>query len=130
MSAFTGPLRVEHLDADWRLWRLLQDLIFEADVKGSGRRIVVPAGFDTDGASIPRVLWALLPPTGSYMRAAAVHDFLCECLNKGLPHPFAPTRAEADRQFLIAMKAIGVIWPVRLTLYLSVRAFVLWRGLV
>jgi uncharacterized protein DUF1353 len=39
-------------------------------------RIVVPAGFVTDFASIPRVFWSVLPTTGNYQLAAVVHDFL------------------------------------------------------
>ena len=38
--------------------------------------IKVPAGFITDGASVPRALWWLFPPTGRYFQAAVVHDYL------------------------------------------------------
>ncbi len=38
--------------------------------------IVVPTGFVTDFASVPRVFWSILPPAGSYQLAAVVHDFL------------------------------------------------------
>ena len=38
--------------------------------------IVVPAGFVTDFASVPRVFWSILPPAGTYQLAAVVHDFL------------------------------------------------------
>lgn len=39
----------------------------------------VPAGFLSDGASIPRELWALLggPFSGPYRDAAVVHDYYC-----------------------------------------------------
>lgn len=30
----------------------------------------------TDFASVPRVLWAIIPPTGFYGKAAVIHDFL------------------------------------------------------
>lgn len=36
----------------------------------------VPDGFVTDGASVPRALWWLFPPTGRYFLAAVVHDYL------------------------------------------------------
>jgi len=38
--------------------------------------ITVPAGFVTDFASTPHAIWASLPPTGHYLLAALVHDFL------------------------------------------------------
>ncbi|EAK1059721.1 DUF1353 domain-containing protein [Campylobacter jejuni] len=43
---------------------------------------IVPKGFKTDGASIPRLFWSLFPPFKSeYFSACAVHDFLCEKAN-------------------------------------------------
>lgn len=38
----------------------------------------IPAGFETDFASIPWPLHYLLPSDGPWRRAAAVHDYLCE----------------------------------------------------
>lgn len=39
---------------------------------------IVPKGFKTDGASIPRLFWSLFPPFKSeYFSACVVHDFLC-----------------------------------------------------
>ena len=39
---------------------------------------VVPAGFVTDGASIPRIFWSLVgsPFTGKYVEVAVLHDYL------------------------------------------------------
>lgn len=41
-------------------------------------RYVVPAGFITDGASIPRFFWSLVgsPFTGKYVEVAILHDYL------------------------------------------------------
>jgi hypothetical protein len=121
MSLFTGPLRLEHLDADWRNWKLLEPLIWEVDEEGSGMVVEVPAGFETDGASVPRLLWPLFPMTGSYMRAAAVHDRLCRLLTAGTPHQHAPTRLAADRQFRLACAACRVPGWQRWFLYIGVR---------
>ena len=45
-----------------------------------GREWPVAAGFETDGASIPRALWTILgsPFTGKYLPAAVVHDYHCQ----------------------------------------------------
>lgn len=39
--------------------------------------IHIPAGFRTDLASVPRIFWWLMPPTGVYEQAAVLHDWLC-----------------------------------------------------
>lgn len=39
--------------------------------------VIVPSGFATDFASVPRVLWPIISPTGAWRSAAVVHDYLC-----------------------------------------------------
>jgi len=59
--------------------------------------ITVPAGFVTDLASTPQMLWSAgLTPTGQYSRAAIIHDYLYWSQNC--------TRDQADNLLLIAMK--------------------------
>ena len=39
----------------------------------------VPAGYITDGASVPRIFWSIFPPyKPEYFTAVIVHDYLCE----------------------------------------------------
>lgn len=77
----------------------------------------VPAGFETDFASIPRLFWNLLPPTGTYGKAAVIHDFLYRT-------PTVPvTRAEADQVFRDAMKDLGVSSFTRTLMWSAVRSF-------
>jgi hypothetical protein len=121
MSAFTGPLTLTHLDADWRRWRVVTPLQYEVGFLGSGRLIIVPPGFETDGASVPRPLWSLLPAWGRYSRAAVVHDRLCTLLNAGTPHAEAPDRRHADAIFYEAMKVCGVSPIIRFVMWLAVR---------
>ncbi|MBZ7942747.1 DUF1353 domain-containing protein [Campylobacter molothri] len=43
---------------------------------------LIPKGFKTDGASIPRLFWSLFPPYKSeYFSACVIHDYLCEKAN-------------------------------------------------
>ena len=121
MSAFTGPLDLRHHHANWRTWELLEPLCYELGEEGSGRTITVPAGFVTDGASVPRALWAFLPTWGSYSRAAVIHDYLLHRLAVGNPHPEAPTRADADRVFDEAVCVCGTPRLVRWFLAVGVR---------
>ena len=50
---------------------------------GEHEVIRIPSDFPTDLASVPRLFWALLPPNGSYERAAVVHDWACVHLATG-----------------------------------------------
>lgn len=44
-----------------------------------GTVITIPAGATSDGASVPAVFWNIIPPFGSYWRAAFLHDYLYRC---------------------------------------------------
>jgi hypothetical protein len=39
------------------------------------KQITVPAGATTDLSSIPRVLWPVLSPAGTWARASVLHDW-------------------------------------------------------
>lgn len=82
MSAFTGSLVIEEV-VPGRRWRLAQPIRYEAGAKGSGKVITVPAGFETDGATIPAALRTMLAVWGSYGRAACLHDYLYSIARSG-----------------------------------------------
>jgi len=43
------------------------------------RDIIIYKGYYTNGANIPRILWALIPPNDpSTFPAVVVHDYLCD----------------------------------------------------
>lgn len=95
-----------------QLWRLDAPLIMHVH----NRTFVVPKGFITDGASVPRALWRIAPPmTGTHAEAAVLHDYLysLDCLTRFTHH-------EADKIFLDAMQGMGTSWFVRNTLYSGV----------
>ena len=126
MGAFMSELTITHLSKNdthgcWRLWRLAEPLIYEVGGSGSGRVIVVSKGFITDGTSIPQFLWSILPVWANWSRAGVIHDYLCYLIAVNTPHPEAPTRADTDRIFLEALKALNVGWVQRYALYLGVR---------
>jgi hypothetical protein len=121
MSAFTGPLTLTQIDLDWKIWRIEQTLRYEVGALGSGDIVDVPAGFLTDGASVPRWLWWLLPTWGSYSRAAALHDFIIGKVETGAPLPNAPDRMTCDRIFWEATGVCGTPYFLRVLLYAGVR---------
>lgn len=83
-------------------------------------KIVVPRGFETDFATIPRFVWWLLPPTGPWRGAAVIHDWLCtiKC-----------PRFLTDAIFRHVMWDHHVALRHRIVIYYGVRAYwVLWGG--
>jgi hypothetical protein len=77
--------------------------------------VVVPAGFKTDFASIPRLFCRVLPKNGKYDRAAVIHDYLYTTA--------IVTKAEADSVFLEAMELCGVSWLERFIMFQAVNLF-------
>jgi hypothetical protein len=77
--------------------------------------LTVPAGFETDGASVPRMFWSILDPFGPYFKAAVIHDWLYS------PHNRRFTRAQSDELFLEAMRNNGLDWMRRELIYRAVR---------
>lgn len=72
MSEFLTRLRMERSDGDQ--WILTDTLIYQSDV--AKQTFVIPRGFVTDLASVPRlpIIFWLTGATAD--RAAVVHDFL------------------------------------------------------
>jgi hypothetical protein len=88
------------------------------------RGITLPAGFMSDGASVPRALWWFMPPWGDRSTLAALfHDFVCEARP---PLPGLETRAACDRLLYDALIDLCVArWRARLA-WAGVRAASLW----
>lgn len=122
MSSFTTPLLVEYIDG--RSWRLVEAFDYHVGEETSAEVIEVPSGFVTDFASVPRILWSILPPTGKYGKAAVVHDFLYEMggiplVNSGKSYD----KATSDLIFRDAMKVLGVGLIRRNLMYAAVVKF-------
>jgi hypothetical protein len=81
----------------------------------NGRQLFVPRGTVSNGASVPRLLWWIYPPYGTYTYPAVVHDFLYE--NN------LYTRKFADRQFLIDMGRCNTNKFTKWLFYYIVRIF-------
>jgi Protein of unknown function (DUF1353) len=80
---------------------------------------VVPDGYHTDLASVPRLLHWLIPPDGPYEAAAVRHDRRCDAHNRG--EDCGTTPRETDRDFRRDLRALGM-GPVRAwTAWLGVR---------
>jgi len=94
--------------------------------------MMIPAGLNTDYASIPRFLWPIMSPWGRYREAAVVHDYLYQNLGhcmiflgtRGQEKPkwkIVYRRLNCDKIFYKAMKWCGVPDWKRLVMYKGVR---------
>ncbi|EPE0659238.1 DUF1353 domain-containing protein [Escherichia coli] len=112
MSKFTTPAVLELLD-NYR-WRLMEP--FEFWLTDNPQDVIrVPAGYVTDLASVPRILWSLLPPAGRYAKAAIIHDWMYDNALR--------SKKEADLIFLDGMRILGVSRWRRGLMYMAVRLF-------
>jgi hypothetical protein len=113
MSQFTNPLIVEFIDGV--NWKIVEGFDFHIGKYPSKERIHIPSNFITDFASIPRIFWSILPPTGPYGKAAVVHDY---CYRTNI-YP----KKISDKIFKEGMKVLKVSkWKI-FVIYWAVRLF-------
>ncbi len=116
MSQFTTPLESKRVGINRH--EILTDFSYHIGSYPRGVMITVPAGFQTDFASVPRPFWGLFPPDGVYTKAAVIHDYLYDTR--------ITSRLVADAIFLEAMGVLGVGHAQRLMIFAAVRCFG-WR---
>ena len=95
---------------------LSYSLVVDATYDVFGRSVVIPRGFEFDGASIPPLLWPVIgsPFDPRFVRAALIHDWLYSS--------HLIDRKTADRAFQAVLIADGVTdWRAGL-MYSAVRA--------
>ena len=104
-------VEVHRADERGNVFTLLEDLHWGG--------ITVPAGFESDGASVPRFFWrAVFPPGDSQaLRAAILHDWIYRT------HPDGWTRSAADNLFYKVLTADGVPKARARLAYCGVRLF-------
>ena len=113
-------------DVEMGMWIVTEDYpITVSNGKGLELALLLPDGYITDLASIPRFLWRIIAPFELSITAPLVHDFL---YRNGGCRTF--TREETDLIFLWIMKKEGVIWWRRNLAYPAVRVFgrSSWKG--
>ena len=71
------------------LWEIKEPICVELS---GGAMLVIPVGFVTDFASVPRLFWSAISPIGHYNLASVIHDFFYTYKTVG--------RKVADKEFL------------------------------
>lgn len=91
-------------------WILVRDFKFNRD----SIELIIPKGFKTDFASVPRLFWNIISPTELGDIGPIKHDWT---YRTGYG-----TRLEADNIFLDDMKADGIAYWKRYSAYWAVRS--------
>jgi hypothetical protein len=106
--------------------KLLRTLIYTTK---DGWAITVPAGFETDFASIPQALTWLIPARGVYNRPAMVHDFLYHYAPVDSTTGRYVTQARADAILREACENCDDRFTQRWAIYLGLRVggWIQWR---
>lgn len=98
-----------------RQWVLVEPLEYQADHD----HFMVPKGFVTDFASVPRVVAWLIPRYGRWTPAAILHDYLWSEARAGRFN-----KPDADGIFNQALRELGVPFLRRWLMWTAVR----WAG--
>jgi hypothetical protein len=114
---------VNELDVRWEkcdkvtVWKILSEFSY---IRTNGDIIKVPVGFETDMASIPRIFWAIFPPTGEYSKAAVIHDYV---LDSGMEFQ------DANNLMKECMNCSGVHPVTKRAIYLAVCLYAKYKSL-
>lgn len=115
MAKFLTKLVLENAtEEDDGQWILVKPLVYRSDV--AAMTFVVPAGFQTDLASVPRLPVIFLLTGDTSNEAAALHDFLYSA-----PHPVDRRMADAVLREASAVTDVPA-WR-RWLMWVGVRAF-------
>ena len=111
MSEFKTHLVAEALTDT--VWVIHEELVYESDEVGL---IIVPGGFQTDFASVPRLPVVYEHFGDRAHHESVIHDYLYR--SDSFP---TVARATADAVFLSAMAVRGKSWGIRYPMYWGVR---------
>ncbi len=110
---FTTPCRVEVIGK--MKFKLIEPLEYHVGCYPSKEIIIVPVGFITDFASVPRVFWPIVSPIDNHANAAVIHDFMYQT-------NYAP-KNRCEEIFYEAMGVLDVPEWKRNSIYWSVYTF-------
>ena len=121
MSHFSTALIAKAVEGGWELQ---QELVYDSELLN--KQVVVPEGYVTDLASVPRLLrWAVPVANAKNRRAAVVHDYLC---THGEALGLVRDQKQADKVFREALGVEGLGRFKSGALYYPVRTFQRIKG--
>lgn len=116
------PVASEEYDTD--VWRITRAFDYFVGEREDNSWIHIPEGFLTDGATVPRIFWGIVPPWGSYGPAVIVHDYLCKKKPVFVNGEFTIFgRKKTDKVLLEAMTVLNVPKWQKYLIYSAVRLY-------
>lgn len=115
MTVYPTIVLVKYLVGTYKQWMVYEDC--------QAGDLLIPEGFVTDFASVPRWLWSIIPPYGIAANASVLHDYryiFCE-LGQELGSHHA--RIRADKLFLGDLLQDGIPKWQAWAMYRAVRLF-------
>ncbi len=134
MSSFTSQPWFEPVP-DSKFWIVRREFTYHITSKYGKYKVIIPFGFKTDFASVPRLFWWLVSPWGRHGKAAVVHDRLYQSIRIMLTDPLYKSmfdyfdyaqkdpRKFSDDIFLEAMGVLEVKNWRKYPMYWAVRLF-------
>ncbi|GAB2798793.1 hypothetical protein GCM10027275_50540 [Rhabdobacter roseus] len=104
-------------------WMVTEDVLCE-DADGS--RYIIPAGFVSNFASMPSLLYPLIPPHGPSAIPSVKHDYRYTHLVGMGELGYWEARLAADRQYYRDLRKAGVKRKIARAMYRGVRAGGWW----
>ena len=97
-----------------RRWEIMED--WRYDLSGEYEIYIIPRGFIFDGASIPRLFWNILSPTGYLFIAGLIHDYAYKYAgvwtiptsDRKVPYFMSLSKSEADNIFRDVSDAVSM----------------------
>ena len=75
---------------------------------------IIPTGFTSNGANVPRIFWSIFPPNRTdYLPCAILHDYLCD----------KKEFKKADEHFKACLECLNVSKFTRYIMYYAVRIY-------
>lgn len=106
------PLVALTIRPEDKLWEIYEECRYKPDC--DTHTLIVPKGYKTDLASVPRIFWAIISSFELSLAAPVFHDLIYQCageLLEGTVEPFPRQkfeRSEADNLFLELMTKANV----------------------
>ena len=102
---------------DGSKWKVQQPFVYTF-INNENRfvNILIPAGWETDYGSIPKVFQNIIEPIGHYSPCYVVHDFM-------YASEYYSTHSECDGVLLNHLEERGASWIRRNIVYSAVRSF-------
>lgn len=106
-------------------WVLIENVTIKLS---DGTQLLIPQGYTFDGSSVPRFLWSFLPPHGTDIYSALVHDYFFTLRQMGYTgYSLSFVNSEYFRFCLDENYRTGLVRPYLLFIGVRLFSWLFWR---